>query len=99
MNLNLIDERTTAVLNAEIARRDSLPPFAISRDLPVAFLGVKSGIARVCAFHGRTHEGHVQNSQEATDWCTAQGLRVSHGACPACAARELAAIVKLPAVA
>lgn len=99
MNLNLTDRNTAALLNAEIARRESLPPFAVATSLPVAFLEVKNGFARVCAYHGRTHEERVANSKEATDWASAHGWRVSHGACPACAARELASLVALPAVA
>lgn len=92
MNLNLTADPTAKLLNAEIARRESLPPFLPAISLPVAFLEVKDGFARVCAYHGRTQEERVENSKVATDWALAHGWRTSHGMCPDCFAREMAAL-------
>lgn len=82
---------TASILNQEIARRESLPPFVSTRNLPVAFLEVKEGIARVCCYHGKDRAEQLANSKEATDLASALGLRTTHGMCVCCRDREYAA--------
>lgn len=81
----------TALLNHEIARRESLPPFVSTANLPVAFLEVKAGTARVCCYHGTNRTEQLAASQEATDFALAHGWSVTHGMCPDCRDREFAA--------
>lgn len=95
MNLNLTADPMADLLNREIARRESLPPFVNNNAIPMAFLDVKDGVARVCCYHAEAIEDQRVASKEATDWCAAQGLRVTHTLCAACAPRELAALRSL----